>query len=356
MMLTFLVLFLFFSAVVADKQDILRACHSHNESYALSIIAGENGDMFEIDAKLNDLGDTALIFCISLQEEAVALKLIELGADVTHRTSTGDSALSWAANRNLPRVVSALMKKGADPNIIVDGMTPLYYACRDNSTDVATILLEMKKTDPNLGEQNGIGSLAHAVANGNAALIQALLKKGANTELVILSGPAAGSSPVTLCKNAALKSEAVAKACAELFSISEAIATKKKIDAAKESLVTICSAKKKTKVKEEEKEKEVVAVKATEVVEGAAVETIDQALAALKVLQGIKGGINNDQKPESRTALQIAVACENALVGRALRVALFSGSEDPRSSFFEQIVWLGQWMPKKNSVDEVKDL
>jgi len=73
-------------------------------------------------------------------------------------------------------------------------------------------------------------------------------------------------------------------------------------------------------------------------------------------LQGIKGGINNDQKPESRTALQIAAACENALVGRALRVALFSGSEDPRSSFFEQIVWLGQWMPKKNSVDEVKDL
>lgn len=339
--------------VVADKQDILRACHSHNESYALSIIAGENGDLFEIDAKLNDLGDTALIFCVSLKAETVALKLIELGADVTHRTSTGDSALSWAANRNLPRVVSALLKKGADPNVLVDGMTPLYYSCRDNSTDVATILLEIKETDPNLGEQNGIGSLAHAVANGNAAVIRALLKKGANTELLILSGPAAGSSPVTLCKNAALKSEEVAKACAELISISEAIATKKKIDAAKESLVTICSAKKKMKEKKEE-EKEVVAVKATEVVEGAAVE-IEQALSQIKVLQSIKGGITNDQKPESRTALQIACDCEDALVGRALRVALFSGKEDPRSNFFEYILFWGQWMPSKIS-DEVKDL
>lgn len=343
--------FLLLHTIVADKQEILRACHSRNESYALSIIAnGTDGEPFELDAKLNDLGDTALIFCVSFQAEAVALKLIELGADVTHRTSTGDSALSWAAHRNLPNVVKSLLLKGADPNVLVDGMSPLYYSCRDNATEIATMLLEIGKADPNLGQQNGIGSLAQAIANNNANVTSALLKRGASTELLILSGPAAGNSPVTLCKNAAEKSEEMSRVCSEVFKISAAIATKKEIDRAKESLVTICSVEKKKKLKVEENKE----VTANEAAEGA--KEIEQALAALVSLQNIKGAIKNVEGPETRTALQIAVTCKNDFVGDALRKALSEGSEDPRSTFFE---WLfNTWHPKKleTSKDDVKDL
>jgi len=321
----------------ADKQDILRACHSHNDTLALSIIANEDRDdqVFEIDALLNDLGDTALIFCVSFQAESVALKLIELGANVTIRTTTGDSALTWAASRKLPTVVQALLKKNANANILVDGMSPLFYACRDNHTEIALMLLEIGKADPNIGSQNGIGSLAHAIANGNPILTKALLKKGANTELVISTGQAAGKTPVLLCKIAVENgSEEMVQACAQVFLISDAFAEKREIDVAKIGLATICNVR--------------------ENVSG----QLDQAVLFLHALQTIKGGIRKiGSGLEKRTALQIAEACQNQLIRKTLLEALFTSDEDPRQTFFEYLKYFFDYRPKKiNKERSVTDL
>jgi hypothetical protein len=329
------VLFLYsfcFSFCYADKQDILRACHSRNDTLALSIISNiDREEHFEIDAILNDLGDTALIFCVSFQAETVALKLIELGANVTIRTTTGDSALTWAASRNLPNVVQALLQKNAESNILVDGMSPLFYSCRDNHTEIALMLLEIGEADPNIGSQNGIGSLAHAVANGNPTLTKALLKRGANTELVISSGPAVGNTPVTLCKNAVEKySEEMIQACEEVILISNALADKREIRVAKNGLASICNV--------------------TENISG----QLDQAVLFLKSLQKIKGGIINVDGSEKRTALQIAEACENKLVRKALLEALFTSDEDPRLTFFERLWYFFDYKPRK--INSVTDL
>ena len=76
----------------------------------------------------NKEGNTALHEATLGEDEEVALLLIQSGADVNAVNNEGLTPLWGAAAMGLPRVVSALLERGANPNVRTEGMTPLHMA------------------------------------------------------------------------------------------------------------------------------------------------------------------------------------------------------------------------------------
>ncbi|KAM0487191.1 hypothetical protein ACHAPX_000461 [Trichoderma viride] len=85
------------------------------------------------------LGQTPLMFACNGHLEAVEAFLPFIGdnMDLVHR------ALVWAAELGSPAVVSRLLQHpGVDVNVVVEGKTALYAACRELQTTLVAILLQ----------------------------------------------------------------------------------------------------------------------------------------------------------------------------------------------------------------------
>ncbi len=73
-------------------------------------------------------GNTALHDSVMGGDEEAALLLLQAGADAGVVNNEGVTPIWGASAMGLPRVVSALLKRGANPNVRVEGMTPLHMA------------------------------------------------------------------------------------------------------------------------------------------------------------------------------------------------------------------------------------
>ena len=80
-------------------------------------------------------GETALHEATLGEDEEVALLLIQSGADVNASNNEGVTPLCFASGMGLPRVVSALLERGANPNVRMEGVTPLHMATGITLTD-----------------------------------------------------------------------------------------------------------------------------------------------------------------------------------------------------------------------------
>ncbi len=76
----------------------------------------------------NKEGNTALHEATLGEDEEVALLLIQSGADVNVANNEGATPLCFASLMGLPRVVTALLERGANPNVRMEGVTPLHVA------------------------------------------------------------------------------------------------------------------------------------------------------------------------------------------------------------------------------------
>ena len=80
-------------------------------------------------------GNTALHDAVLGSDDEVALLLIQSGADVNASNNEGVTPLCFASGMGLPRVVSALLERGANPNVRMEGVTPLHMATGITLTD-----------------------------------------------------------------------------------------------------------------------------------------------------------------------------------------------------------------------------
>ena len=80
-------------------------------------------------------GKTALHEATLGEDEEVALLLIQSGADVNASNNEGVTPLCFASGMGLPRVVSALLERGANPNVRMEGVTPLHMSTGITLTD-----------------------------------------------------------------------------------------------------------------------------------------------------------------------------------------------------------------------------
>ncbi|TQW09252.1 ankyrin repeats (3 copies) domain-containing protein [Cordyceps javanica] len=107
-------------------------------------------------------------------EETVRL-LLTSGAQVNPPRTSHRSALSVAVSRGKMEIVSLLLLHGADPNVSVNGWTPLMEATFGERVDIAKCLLE-NGAYCDRHDQRHSTAFHFAAAKGNLELIQLLLE------------------------------------------------------------------------------------------------------------------------------------------------------------------------------------
>ena len=141
----------------------------------------------------------------------IARLLIEQGAEVDARSEGGYTPLFWAAQDNSTDVARLLIEKGAAINAIGRYFcsTPLHWAAQSNSTDVARMLIEhdadqasRRKFGPfrllrllpfrrplliDVRDKFGSTPLHYAAKENSTDVARLLIEKGANTDGIDLS-------------------------------------------------------------------------------------------------------------------------------------------------------------------------
>ena len=131
----------------------------------------------------------------ALEHGDVVRVLLAHRADVTRRTSDGNSALLYAAARNVPALVKPFVERGADVNAQNDrGWTALMWATGAgdivDKPELVTALLD-NGADPNLADRDGWTALMFAAKAGNTQAIKVLVGRGANRALTNKDGDSA---------------------------------------------------------------------------------------------------------------------------------------------------------------------
>ncbi len=78
-------------------------------------------------------------------------------------------------------MVIVLHRRGANPNIIVDGLTPLFVAASQGHTQVVEYLLEIG-VDPDQRTEEGATPLIIAAKNGHLDIVKLLINNGADVD------------------------------------------------------------------------------------------------------------------------------------------------------------------------------
>jgi ankyrin repeat protein len=139
-------------------------------------------------------GQTALMWAISERHSKITEELVRHKADVNARSKNGSTPLMFAAQGDVDSA-RILLAAGANPNDTMPdwGGTPLIIASSMGRTDVVSALLD-KGADPNIVDSNGFTALHAAVRDSDygadhasrataAATARALLAHGANPNI-----------------------------------------------------------------------------------------------------------------------------------------------------------------------------
>lgn len=140
----------------------------------------------------NSSGQTPLLYsCYAGFRRAVEF-LLDRGASFRYQDRNGRTPLHYAAREGQAAVVELLLGKGADPALKDgQGLTPLEYAAQRNRRAVLEVFLKHGRFDPK-GPEGTI--LLHAVASlGHDDMVQSLLEKGADPDR-----PVPGGEPMLL--------------------------------------------------------------------------------------------------------------------------------------------------------------
>ena len=79
-------------------------------------------------------------------------------------------------------MVNLLLKSNANPNPLVDGITPLFIASQEGHHDIVRLLLNAN-ANPNVYTDDGITPLMIASFNCHPCIVQLLLKSGADPNI-----------------------------------------------------------------------------------------------------------------------------------------------------------------------------
>lgn len=109
------------------------------------------------------------------KQTAIAIVLLEAGADPNTTNASKRTPLHLAVDRNSPEIAAALLKAGAKPNQLdASGWTPLHHAAAKNQLETAKVLLAGGADLKVLSELGGT-PLHEAAASGGADIIKLFL-------------------------------------------------------------------------------------------------------------------------------------------------------------------------------------
>ncbi len=109
----------------------------------------------------------------------VIRKLLLLGLDTKFPIMGTASKLVWAMQESYTDAVSALLARGEDTEILVDGFTPLQLAVANNNKEVAELLIQAGANTNGRGK-DGVVALHFAAALEDSYMLELLLSHGAS--------------------------------------------------------------------------------------------------------------------------------------------------------------------------------
>ncbi len=153
---------------------LMRACERGNAEIARALIqAGADPQAARAD------GATALLDASGSNQPEALRVLVAAGADPNARTQGGTGAMFWAAGYGYAEVVRILARAGCRIEDPVDafGTTPLMHAVRNGKAETVAALLELG-AKVNARDSSGMTALRHARMEGKNEIAEALLKAG----------------------------------------------------------------------------------------------------------------------------------------------------------------------------------
>ena len=97
-------------------------------------------------------------------DDFIIRNLTLAGADINAVDKMNQTALHYAAERDLPEITRILLQSGGDPTMVdSDGNNVLHLAAKHDSSSVTKILLSESQIDPKI--QNSKGELNLTEAN-----------------------------------------------------------------------------------------------------------------------------------------------------------------------------------------------
>ncbi|CAM9956918.1 unnamed protein product, partial [Ectocarpus sp. 8 AP-2014] len=128
-----------------NARDLLRRTPLHRAAYmGQDMVVAVLTDMPSTDKDILDKSELSPLMVASLRGHLSTVKtLLNAGADVSIRTSHGNSALHWAARQGQVEVITAILEHGADVNASnYSGYTALHAGCATNQTGAMDVLLD----------------------------------------------------------------------------------------------------------------------------------------------------------------------------------------------------------------------
>jgi ankyrin repeat protein len=172
------------TAAAAMAAPIHDAARSGDET-ALKVLLDGGAAIEERDST----GETALVVaCLASQPGTVVL-LIERGADVVARNSKGMTALHSASYSGCTECARQLLVAGASPGDAENRfkVTPLIVAAEENHPDIQAMLLAAG-ADPEAAERHGFTALTRAGFKAKKETIAFLLAKGGRCQPAKIAG------------------------------------------------------------------------------------------------------------------------------------------------------------------------
>lgn len=125
-------------------------------------------------------GNTLLILAVREEQPKVVSELLkQRGIKLNARNSSGDSALMLASLRGFAGIAQQLLEAGAAFEHA--GWNPLLYAAFEGRLAIVNMLLE-KGANPNVLAPNRTTPLMFAARNGHEDVVRVLLQAGANID------------------------------------------------------------------------------------------------------------------------------------------------------------------------------
>jgi len=164
------------SLVTAAKQGDRAAVQTWLNGHAKDVVAGAEGT-------------AALVWAATRNDLEMADLLMRAGADVKAANEFGATALYAASEHANPAMALKLLAAGADANMpLMSGETPLMVAASRGNIETLRALLK-GGADPNAQEANGgHTALMWAVSQRQSAVVDELVKAGANVQLASKTG------------------------------------------------------------------------------------------------------------------------------------------------------------------------
>lgn len=162
----------------AVKQKLLGACQEGDDLAVASILN-------EVDQNIlnEDSDDSPLIVAVSRGHNSVAKRLLERGAKVDVRNSSGMSGLMIAARKGDGDMLSLLLEHKAQVDLQDrSGYSALMWASEKGYTGLVKTILD-NESNVNLRKSDGKSALMLASENGHTAVAKLLLSEEYKTEV-----------------------------------------------------------------------------------------------------------------------------------------------------------------------------